>query len=242
MHNETLQKDVRLMKTYQIMAGTAFLALASVLNVQGALMTWSASPNQSIPDNQPNSGLLSTITISASDPQLAGFGSDPYWINDVNSLTLNISGGWNGDYKIVLSHLDATTYAVLGSVTVLDRMGVSGSYPAGYGNAGFDSTVLSDTASTAIDAVGSYTAASALGAGPYAPQNGVTFGDFEGVSDSPVGIWALYVTDHAGGDVGTLQGWSLNLDVIPEPTHVALGIFGGVLAIGGLLRRRLKMA
>jgi hypothetical protein len=35
-----------------------------------------------------------------------------------------------------------------------------------------------------------------------------------------------------------LSGWSLNLDVVPEPVNVALGIFGGMMGILAFARSR----
>lgn len=48
------------------------------------------------------------------------------------------------------------------------------------------------------------------------------------------GAWTLTITDWGGGDVGSLNGWTLNVTVVPEPTSLTLC---GVAA-GGLVWRR----
>jgi hypothetical protein len=41
-----------------------------------------------------------------------------------------------------------------------------------------------------------------------------------------------------------LNSWSLGITAVPEPVNVALGVFGGLFAIAGLIkiRRRKKAA
>ena len=48
----------------------------------------------------------------------------------------------------------------------------------------------------------------------------------------PNGIWNLYFADTIGGDGNaTLSGWRLNIEPVPE--NVALGAFGGIIALAG---------
>jgi hypothetical protein len=44
----------------------------------------------------------------------------------------------------------------------------------------------------------------------------------------------------SGGGSGpsTLVSWSLDITAVPEPVNVALGIFAGVLVVGGVARTR----
>jgi hypothetical protein len=213
------------MKMYRALGLVIGLIFGGVFNAPAPLMTWTASPNQQIPDAQPDSGLLSTITLGSSD-FTPTFGSS-YWIQDLDSIKITVTGGWNGDYRLVLSHLnsDLTPQA---SVELFNRMGVDGSHPAGYANAGFNNTEIR-MGSTDISTVGSHSSTAQLGAGPYSPQGSVNFHAF--ANADPRGIWALYFTDKASGEAGTLTGWSLSLDVVPEPVNVALGIFG--VLVGG---------
>ena len=51
---------------------------------------------------------------------------------------------------------------------------------------------------------------------PAPSANTTLAGAFQGAD--PNGVWRLYVTDDASGDVGTLGGWSLNFTLNPTPT------------------------
>jgi hypothetical protein len=66
-----------------------------------------------------------------------------------------------------------------------------------------------------------------------------TLVDFNGaVADGP---WTLYFADlSSGGGTSTLNSWSLNIEAVPEPVNVALGIFGVLL--GGLALARYHAA
>jgi len=59
---------------------------------------------------------------------------------------------------------------------------------------------------------------------------------------NPNGTWSLYFADTiAGGGNATLQGWSLDITSVPEPTNVALGMLAGTF-FAGLITRRFKGA
>jgi len=67
---------------------------------------------------------------------------------------------------------------------------------------------------------------------------------FSGVD--PNGTWRLIFADKAAGDIGSFESWNLYLDgvtrsdgVIPEPSTVALTLFG---AAGLFLARRRRQA
>ena len=196
------------------------LAISGVLNADASL-SWSANPNTDIPDGQPDSGLLSAISIDSGDLQLSGI-VDP-WVSSVVSISFEITGGWNGDYIIQLKHVlpDLTT----DTLTILNRVGMTGGQPLGYMNAGYDVTIETGGSGDIADQ-GSYSSSSQI-TGTY---GGVDFSSLAGYTKSPVGTWALYITDNSSGDVGTLVGWSLTLDVVPEPTTWAAIIFGTLFA------------
>jgi hypothetical protein len=63
-------------------------------------------------------------------------------------------------------------------------------------------------------------------------------GDYNGLN--PNGTWTLFFADLSGGAQSTVVSWGLDITAVPEPANVALGIFGGLLGIGGLWRARRK--
>jgi subtilisin-like proprotein convertase family protein len=144
----------------------------------------------------------------------------------VSGLTvgLNISGGYNGDLYAYLVAPNGTLVVLLNQPGVsVDGWGASG---AGMGNGSVNSFMLSDSGNTSIQnetsgsvLLGTYSAAGSL----------VSFNG--SVAD---GTWTLYFADlSSGGGTSTLDSWSLNIEAVPEPVNVALGIFGGLL--GGLV-------
>src|SRR5215813_1086474 len=71
------------------------LLLWTVAPVHAALYSFTQSPNAIIPDGNP-SGYQNTVTISGLPSQIL----------DIN-VTLNITGGWNGDLYAYLRHGDS---------------------------------------------------------------------------------------------------------------------------------------
>jgi len=209
---------------------TTLLGFGLLLTVsaQAALFTLSSGTlNTAIPDGNVN-GLQSTLTFN-----------DAYFDNvlDVN-VRLNISGGYNGDLYAYLTHGS-------GFSGLLNRSGRTGANSFGYGDAGFNIT-LDDQNGTDIHAYGGNGGAQLTGT--WQPDarniNPATVLDtdartaflnaFNGLDAN--GGWTLFIADVSGGDVSTLVSWELDITAVPEPTTVALGIFGGVLALGGGLR------
>ena len=191
------------MKQAMIVAG---LVVATAWNASASIYTFSGSGG-SIPDNRPDSGLLSVINVASSSFS-AEFGANPYWVQNVNSVQFTIEGGWNGDYKAILTIL-TPALEQHGTAVLLNRMGQDGSHLYGYANTGMSSVVLDDTAGTAISnhPGSSYTSgAAALAAGLYAPQASVTFSSFEGMSTTPLGTWALYFTEIRRGTLEMRPG------------------------------------
>ena len=210
-----------------------FLALALLMSVSAhaALFTLSSGAlNTAVPDGNVN-GLQSTLTFN-----------DAYFDNvlDVN-VRLNISGGYNGDLYAYLTHGS-------GISILLNRTGRTAGNAFGYGDAGFNIT-LDDQTGTDIHA---YTFAGnnngtqltgtwqpdARNVNPATVLNTDTpnafLGAFNGLDAN--GNWTLFIADLSGGDQSTLVSWQLDITAVPEPTTIALGIFGGVLALGGGLR------
>ena len=207
-----------------------FLALALLMSVSAhaALFTLSSGTlNTAVPDGNVN-GLQSTLTFN-----------DAYFDNvlDVN-VRLNISGGYNGDLYVYLTHGS-------GISILLNRTGRTLANSFGYGDAGFN-IELDDAGATDIHAYGGNGGAQLTGtyqpdarnSDPLlvlqiAPRNAF-LNAFNGLDAN--GGWTLFVADVSGGDVSTLVSWELDITAVPEPTTIALGLFGGVLALGGGLR------
>jgi subtilisin-like proprotein convertase family protein len=178
-----------------------------------------------IPDNDPN-GVSSTISIS-----------DDYLITHM-AILVSMDHTWVGDLIFTLTGPDGTT------ITLADRPGfpnddfgdnsnLSVSYPIIFGDlfpvvdaenlgracAGTDAVVGVDC-SRQVSAEDSMAAA------------------FGGLST--LGDWTLTVSDNANADTGTINGWSIAIQVpsaVPVPAAVLL--FGsGLFALVGARRKR----
>ena len=156
------------------------------------------------------------------------------------SVSLNLSGGWNGDLYAYLVH--SSGFAVL-----LNRVGRATSNAPGFGTAGMN-VILSDAGSLNIHSVpvptsgGTYRpdglninplsspatfSATLLSPGPTTPLN-----SFNGVD--PNGSWTLFIADVSGGDVSTVTSWGLDIAAVPEPGSIVEGSVA-VLFLGGVV-------
>jgi subtilisin-like proprotein convertase family protein len=201
------------------------------ISVQGALFS-SGALNQAIPDGNP-SGFANTLTVN-------GLGVSVVSV----SVGLQVTGGWNGDLYAYLTHGDTL-------VVLLNRPGRSGNSPFGYGDGGFNITLgaLGDDIHAYQNIGTGYSTALAnpdyawSADGRKVDPNTVTFGserstslgDYAGMN--PNGTWTLFFADMSGGSVSTLAGWSLDIEAVPEPVPVALGIAGGVFGCVQLVRQ-----
>ena len=159
-------------------------------------------------------------------------------ITDVN-VSLEISGGWNGDLYAYLQH--STGISIL-----LNRPGRSAGTPFGFGDAGMD-IVFDDTAANGDSHV-TLTGAAILSGGSWQPDarsadpgsvlNTDTrtsfLSNFNGMN--PNGEWTLFLADMSGGGVSTVTAWGLDITAVPEPS-AALGV-GLLLGSALLLRMR----
>ncbi len=185
---------------------------------------------QAIPDNN-ESGLAYSFNLS--DPATA--------VADI-SVTLDISGGFNGDLYAYLSH--GSGFAVL-----LNRVGRTSANDIGYANTGFAVT-LTGSANADIHnyqtLTPSYNGSGQL-VGTWAADGRdvnaalafdtttrtATLDTFNGLN--PNGDWTLYFRDASPGGISTLNGWSVEVSAVPEPVNVALGVFAavGLIVQGG---------
>ena len=171
-----------------------------------------ALSSTTIYDGNPAYVIGNTMTLSSLGSSLTGL-----------TVTLNVSGGNNSGLYAYLVHGGTT-------VTLMNQPGVGvngfGAYGAGMNltlQDGYaaNGSIQNTTSSAGLS--GTYNAASSLaGFNPVDPN----------------GMWTLYFADTiAGGGDATLNGWSLNITTVPEPVNVALGVFGGLLVVGGFVRK-----
>jgi subtilisin-like proprotein convertase family protein len=183
--------------------------------------------NGGVPDGSLN-GWNDTRSVSGA--------SGTWSISDVQ-LTLDITGGYNGDLYAYLTHDNG--FAVL-----LNRVGVGLAQgdPFGYPNPGMNVTLSNTGAGGNIH----YYGGASVPSGPYQPDGrnisplsppsmfdtastAANFSTFTG--QDPNGSWTLFIADvSAGGGQSTVQSWSLTVSAVPtpEPSPIAFA----ALALG----------
>ena len=208
-------------------------ALGFSISTHAATFTYSVGAT--IPDGNLN-GLQNSQSISGLSSPIA----------DLN-VTLEISGGFNGDFYAFLTH-DNTT-AIL-----LNRVGRNSTHTVGYPDAGVGPDAFANTFTfddQAATDVHSYRngAYSLNGHGqltgvwqpdgrtldPLSPASAfdsaarsALLSVFNGLD--PNGPWTLYVADVSGGAEGSLVGWGLQMTTVPEPAITGL-LLCGIIAL-----------
>lgn len=191
------------------------------------------TPNVMVPDGSA-SGLTDTLTITSSN------------IESITSMTVSvdIEADFAGDLYLYLTH-------DVGFSTLLNRPGVTGTNPFGYGDGGgFDVTFADDAfngdAHFYRDVTGALGASKLTGTwqpdgrhvDPLADPRDRFLGSFNGLS--PIGDWTLFIADLAGGDLTRLNSWQLTfVEEVPEPGEWMALAVGMVLILGAELRRRM---
>ena len=190
---------------------TALVAsLACVGSASAAVTTadFSWSVSTAIPDNN-SSGLVSTKMITVDIASI-----------DYITVSLEIEGGWNGDYYAYLQH--DTGFSVL-----LNRPGRTAAKPAGSASSGMSITI----GDTGILDTHSFPNSGVI-TGSWQPDGRAIdpslvldstvrtalLSDFSGIN--PNGTWTLFVADLATGDQGTLTSWGITItgEAVPEPS------------------------
>lgn len=182
------------MKTLRLITAAILIGLVFAARPAFALpftVSVNYGPSLLVPDNDAN---------GVSDTEI--FGLAGYTITGVQ-VSLNISGGYTGDFYAYLRH-GASGFAVL-----LNRTGSSAANPYGYADGGFNVTFSDGAANGNIH---SYQNTSN-------PQGGVLTGlwqpdggwlnSFNGLD--PSGAWTLYLADLSALGIGTLTGWGLTV-------------------------------
>jgi|APCry1669193181_1035450.scaffolds.fasta_scaffold05608_2 subtilisin-like proprotein convertase family protein len=186
---------------------TLAASLAAVATVRASLY-----PLGAIPDGNPSGISL----VGTYDGAPAG--------STVSSLTvsLNISGGFNGDLYAYLVSPNGTL------VMLMNQPGVSLN---GFGASGAGMNITLTDAYTANGSIQDVTSGSVL-SGNYNAAGSLA--NFTGSQAD--GNWTLYFADMSnGGGTSLVEGWNLNITAVPEPTTWALGIFGvGFIGVGGV--------
>ena len=201
--------------TLLIMAGTA--SAANIITE-----TFSLSTSAVIPDGD-LSGLVQIINPSTTIDSI-----------DSITMTLNTTGGWNGDIYAYLWHDGVIS-------VLLNRPGRTSSLPDGSASSGMTLT-LADSAATDV-----HLAAGAL-SGTFQPD-GRDIHPLSALDTSPrtdsladfashpaSGEWRLFIADTATGGQATLSSWSISItgpSSIPEPGTGLLA-----LTLAGMTTRR----
>ena len=145
-------------------------------------------------------------------------------------VSLNVSGGYNGDFYAYLVSPSGTTDLLLNEPGVgVNGFGASGS--------GMDITLADDSPNGSIQ----YVTGSSTLSGSYQPASPLS----AFASDSANGNWTLFFADEgSGGGNADLNSWSLGVVTVPEVVSPALcWFFSLLLGLGGLrwLSRRRKL-
>lgn len=149
--------------------------------------------------------------------------------------------GNNSDLFAYLSHGGQT-------VILLNRVGRTAANPGGYLDPGMDVT-LSDAAATDVHLYGG--SGFTVLTGTWQPDGRnidptSTGAEFDAAtrqnSGAPLGLlnsldpngdWTIYFSDQGAAGQSTVASWGLDIEAVPEPVSVALGVFGaGVLLMG----------
>ena len=162
----------------------------------------------------------------------------PVSIGDV-TVTLNLSGGWNGDLYAYLVH--SSGFAVL-----LNRVGRTTADGPGFGTAGMnvtlnDAAVLGNIHSVSAPVAGGIYQPDGRNIDPRSPG-----GTLAGTTPTALlssfnrqnanGNWTLFIADVSGGDVSKVTSWSLDIAAVAEPGSaleggVAVLFLGGVIGL-----------
>jgi len=204
--------------------GSVLFALTICVSARGALYY---DVNKAIPDGS-IIGLTDAHTVTGLTTP----------ISEVR-VTLNISGGFNGDLYGYLRLNDSPL------VVLVNRVGTTSGNSDGYPNLGMLVTLTSSLSDHDIHFYQDYspgynksgqvtgTWAADGRTDPLGTERG-SLSSFSGLD--PNGTWTLFFADRSLGGSSTLVGWSLDITAVPEPVNAALGVFaalaGGIKLLG----------
>jgi subtilisin-like proprotein convertase family protein len=223
---------MKITRLFILPAATALLLPLASARGDETLLTFSV--NQAIPDANAN-GLSLFQTVSVGDGLLSDL-----------KVTLNLSGGYNGD-------LYAYLVAPGGGFSVLlNRVGIGYSAnPFGYSDAGFNVTLSDAAANGSIHTYQSVlTTGGAALTGTWQPDGlnldprssasafqsaGQTAMLTSLTGGSANGTWTLFLADLSAGSQATLVSWGLDLTLVPEPQALS---FAALAILAAAWKRR----
>jgi hypothetical protein len=135
------------------------------------------------------------------------------------AVTMNLSGGWNGDLYAYLVNSSG------GFCVLLNHVGTPGQ-PLGYSNPGFGLDGLGNAFT--LSAAGAYSVHDYQAHSPLYNGSGQLTGtwlpDASGANPGGLGsfttsggTWSLFIADTSGGGVTTVQSWGLQMDIVAVP-------------------------
>lgn len=227
---------------------TRFVSILATLygvSVSAAIITpMSGVIDTAIPDNDAN-GITSVLNVSGATENILD-------ITVTLNLTVPGGGSFNGDYYVYLSHATITGFAVL-----LNRPGKTAANPVGTDGAGYTNVVFDDAAANGDIHIYETTLGAGFNNGDaltgiWAPDGRNV--DPDNVVDSdnrtallnsfdgqlPNGDWTLFIADMASGGTLTLNEWSMQITLVPEPKVHALIVGFGLLACAFLRRSKIE--
>jgi subtilisin-like proprotein convertase family protein len=209
----------------------ALLVLPAGLRADWVALTDTVSSGGTVPDNHP-AGWSRSQTVSGL----------PGRIVDVR-VTLNLSGGFNGDLYAYLTHES-------GLAILLNRSGLSGTDDSGYGDQGFSITLQDGASAGDVHWYGNSGDYAVNGSGqatgtwqpdgryvsPLASGSAIAGASRENLLNqfaggNPNGSWTLFVADVAAGGQSVVSSWSMGMNTTAGVPEVGSGMMG-LLATG----------
>ncbi|MGB7769566.1 MAG: PEP-CTERM sorting domain-containing protein [Verrucomicrobiia bacterium] len=195
--------------------------------------------NAAVPDGDP-SGLALNDNLTGMEGAISSL-----------AVSLNISGGFNGDLYAYLAGPNG------GFAVLLNRTGVTSGNSFGYADTGFDVTFTTSATNNIhfyqnlsydLNGNGQLTGAWQPDGRAIDPLSSLSLFDttsptalLDSFDDTnPDGTWTLFVADLSNGGESELVNWDLDITTVPKPGVTALLGLGGALLLGWC-KHRLKI-